>query len=238
EKTGASIGGASEVLGELSQFSGNKLLENEIQILSCRKLMEQVVKYIKLDVNYTTKSGLRTIQLYKKSPVEVVPELVHPYGYENPLYIKILNKSTFKINGESEILTFGKSYQNEWGVFNIDYNPEGDSTISEVYVRFSTIRSVTSSSMKRLTVSQTNKQSTVLTLNFEDTSPQRAIDVLNKLLDVYVTTSLKDKNTEASNTLAFIEERLALITDELGDVEQDVASYKTQRGLTDIGDRK
>src|SRR5690606_29089398 len=29
EKKGASMGGASEVLGELSQFTGNKLLENE-----------------------------------------------------------------------------------------------------------------------------------------------------------------------------------------------------------------
>lgn len=235
EKKGASMGGASEVLGELSQFTGNKLLENEIQILSSRQLMEQVVKDLKLDVNYTTKSGLRTIQLYKKSPVEVVPELVHPYGYENPLYIKILNKSTFKINGESEILSFGKSYQNDWGVFNINYNPEGDSTVTDVYVKLNTLEGSTSGAMKRLTVAQTNKTSTVLALNFEDTSPQRAIDVLNKLLDVYVTTSLKDKNTEASNTLAFIEERLALITDELGDVEQDVASYKTQRGLTDIG---
>ena len=235
EKKGARLGGASEILGELSQFSGNKLLENEIQIISSRQLMEQVVKELKLDINYTTKNGLKTVQLYKKSPVEIVPELIHPFGYETPLKIQVLNDKTFKINDENDILTFGKNYQNNWGVFTVNYNPEGDSTVTDVYVRFLSTRSTTSDALRRLVVTQSNRLSTVLTLEFEDTSPQRGIDVLNKLLDVYVTSSLKDKNTEASNTLAFIEERLALITNELGDVEQDVASYKTQRGLTDIG---
>ncbi len=88
--------------------------------------------------------------------------------------------------------------------------------------------------LARLTVQQPNIKSTVIELTYEDVSVQRGKDVLNKLLDVYVQSSLSDKNSEASNTLKFIETRLGLITGELGDVEKDVESYKTTKGITDI----
>ncbi len=82
---------------------------------------------------------------------------------------------------------------------------------------------------------QPNVKSTVLELSLEDTSPRRGRDILNTLLDVYVQSNLNDKNREASNTLKFIEDRLGLLTGELGDVEGEVATYKSSRGLTDIG---
>jgi tyrosine-protein kinase Etk/Wzc len=109
-----------------------------------------------------------------------------------------------------------------------------NSTYKDVKIHFTEVKNLAEEMLRRLSVEQPNVKSTVLELTYEDTDIQRSKDVLNKLLDVYVQSSLSDKNSEASNTLKFIENRLGLITGELGDVEKDVESYKTNQGITDI----
>lgn len=54
------------------------------------------------------------------------------------------------------------------------------------------------------------------------------------MLEEYAFTSLEDKNREATNTLRFIEDRLKLVTAELGDVEQNVEQYRRAKGITDL----
>ena len=59
---------------------------------------------------------------------------------------------------------------------------------------------------------------------------------MNQLIKAYNDAGLADKNLSASNTLIFINERLKLISAELGDVEKKVADYKSTQGITDISD--
>lgn len=234
EKKGVKTG-ADDILSELNKFSGNKLVENEIEILTSRTLMEQVVKELNLEVSYETKDGLKTLDLYKKSPIKVIPELVKEEAYEEPLQIEIADSSRYRILQTGKLYEFGKLYYTDWGALKVVHDSMGDPKIKMIATRFRKANGLAAGMLSRLSVAQPNKNSTVLELDYEDTSVQKGIDVLNKLLDVYVRSSITDKNTEASNTLQFIEERLGLITDELGDVEKDVEVYKSQRGLTDIG---
>lgn len=233
QKKGVSTG-TDNILAELSQFSGNKLVENEIEVLKSRNLMDQVVKELNLEVSYTTKQGLKTLDLYKKSPVAVVPELLKEWAYSNPLKITVLGENHFTIQQTGEKCEFNKLYYTDWGAIKVLPDSTGNPEHKEISVHFKKPASLSAGMASRLSVAQSNKGSTVLELSFLSTSVQRGIDVLNQLLDVYVRSSITDKNTEASNTLEFIEERLGLITTELGDVEKDVAVYKSQRGLTDI----
>jgi tyrosine-protein kinase Etk/Wzc len=230
EKKGIDAGGS--ILEEMAQFGGNKLVENEIEILKSESLMAQVAKELDLEVALYSKDGLRTVDLYRQSPVIVTPEIVSDYALENPMYIHIVDSLHYKINDEDQVYTFGQKFRNPWGLFSIEAGTE--STYTDIQVKFHNLPALTTNMLERLKISLPNIKSTVLELSFEDPSKQRGKDVLNKLLDVYVQSSLNDKNSEASNTLKFIETRLGLITGELGDVEQDVETYKTSKGLTDI----
>ncbi len=78
-----------------------------------------------------------------------------------------------------------------------------------------------------------NQKSTVLKLSIEDPFPNKGA-ILAKLLDAYTYSALTDKNREATNTMTFIDDRLRLITGELGDVEKDVEVYKSSQGITDL----
>lgn len=228
------LGGTQgDILSELSnQFGGNKLVENELEILKSQTLMSQVVKDLNLDVSYSTKSGLKTINLYGASPIIVKPEVITEYGLEEPMLIHITDSTHFTFNDEDKLHTYGQRFNNSWGAFVITKGKPSD--VTDIKISFSDVRNITEGMLNRLTVQQPNIKSTVIELTFEDVSVQRGKDVLNKLLDVYVQSSLSDKNSEASNTLKFIETRLGLITGELGDVEKDVESYKTSQGITDI----
>ena len=232
EKKGLSAGGTNEILDELSQFGGNKLVENEIEILKSQTLMDQVIKELDLDVAYTASNGLKTETLYKRSPISVTPEVITKEGYKDPLVIHVEDKDHFRFNDEDQVYKFGQRFQNKWGAFVVKKGM--DVEVEDVNVYFFDPSILVESMILNLTVEQPNVKSTVLELTYSDVSIQRGKDILNKLLDVYVQSSLADKNTEASNTLKFIETRLGLITGELGDVEKDVESYKTTKGLTDI----
>ncbi|WP_439583479.1 GumC family protein [Dyadobacter bucti] len=222
----------NDVLNELTQFGGNKLVENETEVIRSLPLMEQVIKNLRLDLSYTATDGLKTINLYKRSPVVLKPEIITDEGLEEPLVVHIKDNGRYTFNDESKEFEFGQKVQNKWGVFFVEKGEE--SSYKEVIVHFYDPANLVESMLKRLTILQPNAKSTVLELSYEDVSKQRGKDVLNSLLDAYVQTSLTDKNTEASNTLKFIETRLGLITGELGDVEKDVETYKTSKGLTDI----
>ncbi|GAB2782368.1 tyrosine-protein kinase [Rhabdobacter roseus] len=227
-------GGQADILEELAQFSGNKLVENEVEILTSQTLMGQVVKDLGLEVAYQTRDGLRTVDLYRRSPVRVEPEIITELAYEEPLVIHLVDSTHFRVNDESEPRRFGQRLRNDWGAFTVKRGDAQDLAYTDVQVHFRDPKALTEGMLERLTVQQPNVKSTVLSLTFEDPSVQRGKDVLNKLLDVYVQSSLNDKNSEASNTLKFIEDRLGLITGELSDVERGVESYKREQGLTDI----
>ena len=228
------LGGAQgDILSELSsQFGGNKILENELEIIKSHSLMEQVIKNLGLDVGYSTEEGLRTVTLYNNTPIVIKPEVITAYGMQNALTIRMVDSLHFRFNNEEKVFKVGQRFNNLWGAFVVLKGSK--SNIKEFNVYFGDPKAMTESMLRRLTVSQPNIKSTVLELSYEDVNVQRSKDILNTLLDVYVQSSLSDKNSEASNTLKFIENRLGLITGELGDVEKDVESYKTNQGITDI----
>lgn len=79
-----------------------------------------------------------------------------------------------------------------------------------------------------------DKKATVIDLSYNDEVPQRAEDVLNTLINVYKETWMKDKNEMTISTSLFITERLGVIERELGDVDQNISSYKSQHLLPDV----
>src|SRR5690606_18689594 len=139
---------------ELGTFSGNKLVENEIEILRSRNLMEQVVKDLKLEVSYSMSSGLKTLDLYKKSPFRVVTEVVNEKAYENPMEIERVDSDLYTIPQDDELREFGKLYYTDWGALRVFQDSTGDATITDVTVSFHKPDGLVESMLKNLSVTQ------------------------------------------------------------------------------------
>src|SRR5690606_20828802 len=89
-------GNSADILQELSQFGGNKLVENEIEVFKSQALMERVIKDLGLGITYTTEDGLRTNVLYNTSPVIVRADTLYEFAYGEPMEIH-LNGDQFTI---------------------------------------------------------------------------------------------------------------------------------------------
>ena len=57
--------------GDLLGATARRNVDNEIIVLKSRNLMTEVVRRLNLHVNYVVKHGLRTENLYRRSPIDV-----------------------------------------------------------------------------------------------------------------------------------------------------------------------
>jgi capsular exopolysaccharide synthesis family protein len=87
---------------------------------------------------------------------------------------------------------------------------------------------------KTLAVALASKTATIINLTLQDESTPRAEAILNTLITVYNEDAINDKNKIMVNTSEFINERLIIIEQELGNVDTDIETYKRSQGLTDI----
>lgn len=85
-----------------------------------------------------------------------------------------------------------------------------------------------------LKVDLADDKANVIALSLPDVSKERGIDILKKLIDIYNENWMKDKNQIAANTSLFINERLGVIEDELGNVDNTISSFKSTHLLPDV----
>ena len=114
----------------------------------------------------------------------------------------------------------------------------GDSAIvekeQEITVTVAAPRIMANGYANALSVEQTSKTTTIAQISLENTSPQRGVDFINKLIEIYNRDANDDKNEVASKTAEFIDERIKIINGELGTTEKELETFKRDAGLTDL----
>lgn len=241
-KSGTSAGSMAE-FDDMGIFRSNTNVNNELITLKSPSLMEEVVVRLDLDKRYISRRGLRKIDLYKSSPVLVM--LKNPNGQALQFDIEL------QPHGKVRLIDFIHSGQalsgkiegalsdtiaTPFGVVMIIPTPYYNDEGGNPHVRFvkSNRQSVVNGYSSALQAVLGSKDATVVNLSIKDQSPQRAVDVLNTLIAVYNENWMKDKNQIAISTSRFISERLDVIESELGNVDEDISSYKSEHILPDI----
>lgn len=87
---------------------------------------------------------------------------------------------------------------------------------------------------KNLRTELGNQDATIINLSIDDASIQKAEDILNTLIEVYNEKWIQDKNQIAVSTSQFIGDRLGVIENELGHVDENISSYKSEHLLPDV----
>ena len=85
-----------------------------------------------------------------------------------------------------------------------------------------------------LTVSFTSKTTTIAAIGLNTNSRKLGVDFISRLVEMYNADANNEKNEVARRTADFIEKRLQIINSELGETDDQMASFKQQSGLTDL----
>lgn len=215
-------------------------IENELYTLTSIEIISEVVKRLHLDVNYTQKQGLKTASLFNEVPFEI-----HFLGtYDGPVQFDVVAydqsgitlSNLNKEKGETLTIAYNDTVQSPIGALVVTPRVTTVSLSTENPIHVSRLDKETSTDIvkSRITTSPVAKQGTLVKISCIDENIARADAVLNTLMKVYTETIIADKNKVASNTARFIDERILVISDELGDVENKLTQFKQENGIVDI----
>lgn len=226
---------------EKQLFEQNYDVNNEMLIFKSRTLMAEVVRRLSLDREYSLEKGLKRRVLYTESPVWVeYPDSV----LSRPISFTVIpvSQTTYRLTGfpdDPDRVTdgsYGQEIQIPGGkiIVNRSQGMEKSWLGVPVQVTCMTAENAISSGLGALVVEQAEKNASLVALRYQDTNPDRADAILNTLIDVYNDEALHDKNQIIQNTAVFINERLAIINEELGGVDSDIENFKKSNRLVDV----
>ena len=241
---GKSASADMENFADFGIFTTNTNVNNEMGTLRSPDIMREVVSRLHLDMSYLVKGRFHKTTIYGETLPVTVTLMEFPDN-ESASFVLRLGKggqyvlSDFTRNGEpvggSTVGKLGNTFSSPLGKLKVVANPRcKQSQATEIEVFRSTLKGAVANAISRLTVSQDDEKSNIIRLSFQDVSTQRAEEVLNTLIAVYNENWVKDKNQIAVSTSMFINERLGVIEGELGNVDNDISSYKSQHLLPDV----
>ncbi|WP_278010757.1 GumC family protein [Flavobacterium gyeonganense] len=250
-----------DMLSELSAFSDLGLgggsvnnVDNEIEILKSRTLVESTVKKLNLNITLLVEGNVVDRDIYGNSPISIYfLNKTELFDQANVTFkLDLLSRDSFSLENvimdetmvENVILSskkqfkFGEKIPTTIGVLIIGktafYKQNYIGKDKPIRIIISPLENVTASFRNRLNVQPISKTSSVVSISITDPVQKKAEDFLDNMIQIYNQDAAEDKNFISENTSKFISERLTLITQELDGVEQDVESFKKSNQLTDI----
>ena len=248
---GANVSSELEKIGMTGFISSSSNIDNEIEVLRSKSLAREVVSRLGLFVTYMDEDKFPKRELYRTSPVLV--SLTPQEADKLPQTMKV-NMVLQPTGAMTAQITVGeKKYQKEFEKLPAVF-PTDEGTVA-FFVNNDTLSSVRPESVTKerhiiafinqpffvakgyagaLSIAPTSKATSVVTVSLKNSNTQRGKDYIDKLLEVYNINANNDKNEVAQKTAEFIDERIGIISKELGSTERDLENFKRSAGITDL----
>lgn len=232
---------AFQDLEVLSNFKSN--VDNEIEMLKSRSLVEATVIELGLYISYINEGRLKSEEIYRYRNIDVLfPSIDNDFFKKNFSFsVESVSDSTFILKtqeGRRSIYRYNQVISCCSTPFKIvkrnSIKGQGEEDSFRTIVQFRPLSQVVESYRNRITVSLLNKNTSAIEISTIDNVKDRAEDFLNTLFKIYNRNSLDDKNFVSENTSRFIKQRLSLMETALEGVEKESEVYKKQNSVTDI----
>ena len=257
EKKGGGAGLSSELedMGLSGLMTSSKNIDNELEVLRSKTLVKEVVNQLGLYITYKDEDEFPAKGLYKSSPVQVSLTPQEAEKLNAPMMVEM----TLQPEGSMDVnVTVGeKGYQKHFeklpAIFPTDEGtlaffqevdsvtlqdgtkaPRIEKNVRHITATISKPMRVAKGYCNSLTIAPTSKTTSVAVISLKNSSLQRGQDFINQLLEMYNRNTNNDKNEIAQKTAEFIDERIGIISKELGSTEANLESFKRDAGITDL----
>ncbi|TQO38569.1 capsular exopolysaccharide synthesis family protein [Arenibacter algicola] len=233
----------ARMMESINAFDSKKIVENEIEVIRSRGLVNKVVNDLALYAPVYEDSDLKNVSAYITSPIRV--ELKNPQdvpivteGKPTRFYISLAGDKN-KIKIDNKVFSLNEWISDiRWGEIKFIPNPNQKGNPQDsLYFILVNPKKITDGILSDLEVSSTNKLSTVVSISYNDPVPKRGEDIINRLIYNYNQKAVTDRNALASSTLAFIEERMGKVGTELAELEMEIQKYRSSQGVVDLSEQ-
>ena len=256
DKKGGGVGMASELenLGLDGLVTSSQNIDNEIEVLRSKTIAKEVVVDLNLYVSYTDEDEFPAKDMYKTSPIQVslIPQEAELLDKTMIVEMALQPQGSLDINVKVGDDKYQKHFDKLPAVFptergTLAFFMSPDSLISkgtEDVDSEKKVRNITATInnplhvarwyCKNMTIEPTSKTTSVAVISLKNSSLRRGQDFINKLLEMYNINTNNDKNEKAQKTAEFIDERIGIISKELGSTEESLETFKRNAGITDL----
>ena len=242
-------------LGLSGLITSSQSIDNEIEVLRSKTLVKEVVNYLNLYVTYQDDDQIPSKELYKTSPVQVsmIPQEAENLKKNIVIEMVVQPQGSLDVNVKMRDKEIQKHFEKlpailptDQGTLSFFQTKDSISSkkMEEVSYPVQDVRHITATISQpmnvargyceNLSIEPTSKTTSVVTLSLKNSSLQRGQDFINQLLEMYNRNTNNDKNEIAQKTAEFIDERIGIISKELGSTEADLETFKRDAGITDL----
>ncbi|HET6557966.1 MAG TPA: polysaccharide biosynthesis tyrosine autokinase [Prolixibacteraceae bacterium] len=263
----AQKGGISANLEDMftSQLSGNKAeVFNQIEIIKSFNINDQVARNLNWRTKWFKRDQLSFSNLmtetdifqwrafYKDAPfnVEEAPGAFNSPGVE--IHLTPVSPTSFKLNIEGQVIyngakkvvkietmgSYGQPFKNDYFNFTITPNGKVNEDLDHYYYfTFNDPGTIARSQLGALSVNLNDKQSEIIKLQIQGKSPERQIDYLNELINVYMQDKMSYQTETQKRSLLFIDSQLVGISDSLNSAGSNFTEFRSKNKIINIGEQ-
>ena len=220
-------------------------------MLRSKTLVKEVVNYLNLYVTYKDEDLIPSKELYKTSPVQVnmTPQEAEKLKKDIVVEMVVQPQGSLDVNVKMDDREIQKHFEKLPAILPTDRGTisffqatdsipvEGASSVQgarHITATISCPMNVARGYCGNLVIVPTSQTTSVVTVSLKNSSLRRGQDFINQLLEMYNRNTNNDKNEIAQKTAEFIDERIGIISKELGSTEADLETFKRDAGITDL----
>ena len=236
----------------------NQNVEDEMQILLSKDLFAEVIKSLKLNIQYFTnknklskflddnlsmKTEFYEVERYSNPPLEinffVNDSVLHKTSSQFIIKVNSPNNFTYRDIETSleKRVAFGEKFTSRFGDIIITPNVDlkEDNLIgSNIMVRISSVKALANILSLKIVIEPKSEFSSVLTLKINDGVRKKAQDILYELVQKYNQRAISLKEELSKSTSDFVTKRLEIISNELLEVDLTAENIKTRYRISDV----
>jgi len=234
------------------------LIDTQVEIIKSRNLIEQAANKVGYQTHYFAFSNYKENELYRDNPLEISELKVKSANfYGTKFIIEVIDDNRYKLYTKTDgIVTMLKktvassigkresavvySAQHTFSdridtpEFSLVIKKKGDFEHSKyafyVLDKDSTINTIS----RNLSVFPIAKNGSIIKMIYQDNVAHRAKDVLDSLVDIYLSQSVTKKSSQASQALTFVDEQLKEVSKKLQESAIKLENYKEENNLINI----
>ena len=231
------------ILKEFS-FDFGAVFLNEIEILKSKPLTRDALKDLDFDVSYFSKGRIKTIQEYRSLPFRVEYDDNHEQPFNEELRLIFYEGNRFSIGRDDQVeaeepilFSPGDWVESSQYRFRVVFDVNANVLGKTYYFKIHTLESLVDSFYGRLEVTYLKAFSSIAVLRLNTEVPNRGVDFINKLLEIYQRRELTLKNSKAEKTIEFIDAQMDTLEESLTQLSNRRAEYRIDNRFLDLSSK-
>lgn len=241
-----------------SIYENQYKIPNEISIIKSYQITQRALEHLNFTIGYYLPQQFNEIELYKSSPFQIILDTTVSQLVNVPFNLKLISADEFEIKMVSEKAAkynFIKrkytdpvnnvSLEGKFSFFqkiktkdfafmvvpNEDVQKEkfiGENIIFKIYTPESlVVKYINFTAYK-------NKNTSVISICAQGTNIQKSVDFVNAIATEYLKKGVEKKNQIAENTIKFIDDQIAEISDSLNFSESRLQNYRSEKKVMNM----